>query len=353
MEATPIDFCNTIGFILKNNKDKSNILTELLTSYNINPIHSNTTGFNDNSNHLNIINKFPYIASLISRGNKFLMYFTRIYGENTILMIDRKIKKEEGIQFPKIISICIQANNDLFNGTLLETETILDKNEWTIQFSDLIVQNGNYCYEMNLFDKINAMFSILSKIKLEKYLNPFKIKIKEFYDISELKNLKIENGIYFHPLNCKHKTIEYNLKGFKDNNYNLDLINYDIKNGLLTQLEELKKKTIDTSNSQQTILNKEIIGQVSCTNRYGLFKVSVIQGKELVEIGFIRFISLENKEEFYNQITKYKTIRLVLKYDSEFQKWIPIKNADKKPFNNINDIQEIINYENSNPLLNE
>jgi hypothetical protein len=349
MEASPIEFCNTIGFILKNNKDKSNILSEIKTNYGIEPIQTNSINYNETQNHLSIINRFPYIASLISRGNKFLMYFTRIIGENTILMIDRKIKKEEGIIFPKIISICIQADNELFNGTLLETETILDKNEWTIQISDIIAQSGNYCYEMQIFDRINSMFNILSKLKLDKYLNPYKLKIKEFYDICDLKNLRIENGIYFHPLNGKHKTIEYNLKGFKDNKQKLELINYDIKNGLQIQIEELNKnvliKNISSIDLIKKIKNIEIVGQVDITNRYGIFKVSLLKGKELVEIGNIRFESLENKEEFYDIINRFKTIRLVLKYDYEFKKWIPLKLANKIPFSTITEIQDILEYE--------
>jgi len=352
MEATPIEFCNTIGFILKNNKDKSNILSEIKTNYNIDPIQTNTINFSETANHTSMINRFPYIASLITRGNKFLMYFTRIMGENTVLMIDRKIKKEENIIYPKIISICIQANNDLFDGTILETETILDKNIWTIQFTDIIAKSGNYCNEMHIFDRINTMFDILNNIKLDKYLNPFKIKIKEFYDICELKELKAENsiGIYFHPLNGKHKTIEYNLKGFKDFKQNIELINYDIKIGLSNQLDELKENSLTLSNfTSNDIINKIkdiiIIGQVEITDRFGIFKVKLIKGKELVEIGTIRFESLENKEEFYNKLIKYKTVRLVLKYDYEFKKWIPTKQADKLPFSNISIVQDILEYE--------
>jgi hypothetical protein len=350
MEATPIEFCNTIGFILKNNKDKSNILFEIKSNYNIDPIQTNTICFSDTANHTSIINRFPYIASQITRGNKFLMYFTRIMGENTVLMIDRKIKKEDNIIYPKIISICIQAENELFNGTLLETETILNNNEWTIQLCDIIVNSGNYCYEMQIFDRINTMFNILNKFKLDKFLNPYKIKIKEFYDICDLKNIKIENGIYFHPLNGKHKTIEYNLKGFKDLKENIEFIEYDIKKGLVIQLEEINKNTIINNNiSTMEIINKvkdiQIVGQVEITNRYGIFKVSIIKGKELTEIGNIRFNSLENKEEFYSFIQKYKTIRLVLKYDYEFRKWVPIKQANKTPFSTIAEINDIIEYE--------
>jgi hypothetical protein len=264
-------------------------------------------------------------------------------------MIDRKIKKDDGIIFPKIISICIQADRDLFNGTLLETETILNNNEWTIQLSDIIVYSGNYCYKMQVFDRINTMFNFLTKIKLDKFLNPYKIKIKEFYDICDLKNIRIDNGIYFHPINGEHKTIEYNLKGFKDFKQTIDYINYDIKNGLVVQLEEINKNTFNNNFSTIEIINKikdiQIVAQVDITNRYGIFKVSLIKGKELFEIGNIRFESLENKEEFYGMLLKYKTIRLVLKYNYEFKKWIPVKQANKLPFSTIAEINDIIEYE--------
>jgi len=350
MEASSIEFCNTIGFILRNNKDKSNILSNIQDKFNINILNQDYLTFSENTNHTYMINKFPYIGSLITRGNKFLMYFTRIYGENTVFMIDRKVKREENIIFPKIISICLQAENELFDDTLLEVETILEKNEWTIVFSDIIAKNGNYCKYMHIFDRINSLFDINSKIYLDSYLNPFKIKIKEFYDICCLKNLEIENGIYFHPLNGKHKTIEYRIKGYKESKQLLYLINYDIKNGLEIQLNEIKEnnilETINlTEDIKKNIDNKEIVGQVEITKRYGLYKVSLLKEKDLVEIGFVRFSSLENKDEFSKLIEKYKTIRLILNYNSEYKKWVPKQIADKKPFTNLNEIKDILDYE--------
>lgn len=353
MEATPIEFCNTIGFILKNNKDKSNILSEIQTKYNINPIDSETITFSESQNHSDIINRFPYIGSLITRGNKFLMYFTRIYGENTVIMIDRKIKKEDKIQFPKIISICLPVLDIYFNGSLFEIETLLENNKWTIVLTDVFANNGNSCKEMPIGFRINQLYSFLGNLELDPYLHPFKVKVKEFYEINELKNLKIENGVYFHPQNGKHKTIQFNFNSngtWKDRNQLLELIDYDINKGLEKQLEELNKTIVSssitlTNDLKNDFETREIIGQVELTPRYGLYKVSLLKEKELVEIGTIRFKSLENKEEFSKLIEKYKTIRLILNYDCEFKKWIPKQLADKRPFSTINDIKDILDFE--------
>jgi hypothetical protein len=353
MEATPIDFCNTIGFILKNNKDKSNILSSLKVEYNIDPIIHDCISYNDS--HVETLNKFPYIASLLTRGNKYLLYFTKVMGENTTLMIDRKIKKDENIIFPKIITISLQGNEDLYDNTLLEIETLLENNKWTLYLTNLLVFRGNYCSNIHIFDRITYLFEILGKITLDKYLNPYCIKVKEFYDLNQLKSVNLNNyqGINFHPLNGKHKTIVLNNNfNYKENKYPIDLIDYDIKTGYKQQLDKIGKsgswkEIILTDSLKSELENKEVIGQLEKTDRYGLYKVSFIENKTLVNKGFIRFISLENKEEFSKLIEKYKTIRLVLNYNCLFRKWVPIKLAENKPFTNVNEIISILDYENS------
>ena len=120
METSIIDFCSSRGYNIKNDRFKSDILKNLYNKYQIDINYNNEVSFTNKD--LNNLNKFNHYISVLTSGNKYFLYLTKIKNECYSILIDRKLAKNH--KFPKMIIINFRFKEELYNNTLFETELI-------------------------------------------------------------------------------------------------------------------------------------------------------------------------------------------------------------------------------------
>ena len=140
MNSHKISYCNSSGFLLKNNRSKFDIIDNIKNRLGydfINPIYKS---YSDRL--LPIIKKNNLICTYITSGKSVYMYLTKIYNENICLVIE--LEKNKQNKYPKIISIPCNFSDTLFNNTLFFGEVYRDhKKKWFFIIEDILLLNGN------------------------------------------------------------------------------------------------------------------------------------------------------------------------------------------------------------------
>ena len=87
------------------------------------------TGIRFNSRYAKVYNEQyrnnlnnPHLICIKSSGTPYLLFCTQINDVNYCFLIDKKIK--DGYEYPKIFIVHYRFSNELFQGTLFETELI-------------------------------------------------------------------------------------------------------------------------------------------------------------------------------------------------------------------------------------
>ena len=119
MDLSEIDFCNGIGYNLKNIRHKSDLLKSLKTKFNI-TLQSDDIPFS-NKQLINL-QKYDYSLSVLTGGQPYFLYLTKINNKNYSLFIDKKIMK--GHTFPKIIITNYRFHGSLYSNTIFTGELI-------------------------------------------------------------------------------------------------------------------------------------------------------------------------------------------------------------------------------------
>ena len=145
----------------------------------------------------------PYNTILIGPYNTIL-----IYPYNKIIIVNYRFKEE------------------LFNGTLFETELVRDKsNNWFILIGDIYYYNGDILKDnYNIIDRMNIIYNILENNYIEdKYSDICPLQVKKYFDSgSKSELLKFINslnyksrGIYIVPINKSYSNILYMFKAIQ------------------------------------------------------------------------------------------------------------------------------------------
>jgi len=214
-------FCNRKIDNVTNNNTKSFILKDL----------SLKTGMNYNSNYAKVFNhKFsrnlnnPHIICTKTHGNPYFLFCTQINGVNYTLLIDKKIKS--GYDYPKMFVLHYKFSDEIYNGTLIETELVKDNHEnWFLLLADIYSYKGTTCNSTIVTDRINIIYSILSNnyFPISDGSNDFDsvcpMRVKSYFDYKDYKDSLLEEfipglnykcrGLYFVPLNPKYAKILY------------------------------------------------------------------------------------------------------------------------------------------------
>ena len=83
----------------------------------------------------------PHILCLKTIGSPYLLYCTQINDVNYCFLVDKKIK--DGYDYPKIFLVHYRFNEEIFNGTLFETELLKNNDdEWFLLIGDIYSHNG-------------------------------------------------------------------------------------------------------------------------------------------------------------------------------------------------------------------
>ena len=117
-------------------KEINNVTNNSLKQFILNDFNIKCNGIHHNSKYAKLYNEKyssnlcnPHIICLKTTGTPYFLYCTQINDVNYTFLIDKKIK--EGYEYPKIFILEYKFSDELFKGTLFETELLRDNNnEW-------------------------------------------------------------------------------------------------------------------------------------------------------------------------------------------------------------------------------
>ena len=299
---TKTSFCDKEIDNVTNNDMKKYILGNMNLKSNL-KFNSNYAKLYNNNFSKNLNN--PHIVCLKSLGSPYYLYCTQINDVNYSFLIDKKIK--DGYEYPKIFLLHYRFEQELFKGTLFETELIRDNsNKWELLLGDIYL----YCGEKLLTKQITERINIINDILLNKYIddsfcNICPLKIKIYFDISQIKyitenfidtlNYRVR-GLYFIPMKCSYAKILYL---FNDNEYKK--LNYKNKNTVNFKIVKTIKSDI-----YELYLNNE-------------------KKDSLIKHSYASIPNIKTSEWLKDLFDKKDNIIVECKKNSRFNKWVPIK----------------------------
>jgi len=173
MDCLLINYCGTNGYLIRNNRIKSDLIKSLSDNYDIDLLNYNGYIYNDV-----LIERFerePYLVSFLSGGSRSLLWILNYHGIPTCLLLDRNINENKSTTlmngkriFPKVVSISLEMENlDEYIDSVWEIEINKkpDDEEWTYLLSDLLVLEGKP-FKKSLMEKILLMIKFYNDINI-------------------------------------------------------------------------------------------------------------------------------------------------------------------------------------------
>ena len=202
-DITKTSFCGKVIDNITSNDMKKYILDEL----------KHKTGIEYKQNYAKIYNpkfsknlKNPHLLCLKSFGSPYLLYCTKIHNVNYCLLIDKKVKS--GYLYPKMFIVHYRFVDDIYYGTLFETELLRDNtNKWLLLIGDIYYYKDKKYYKtIDIVKRMNLIHTIFETEYInDSFCDICPIQIKKYFEINELDEIK---G-FIHKLNYKIKGYYY------------------------------------------------------------------------------------------------------------------------------------------------
>ena len=311
---TKTSFCGKTVDNVTNNQLKKFILNELMLKcgriqYNTRYAKIYNEQYSRNLNN-------PHIICLKSTGAPYLLFCTQINGRNYSLLIDKKVKV--GYDYPKIFVTHYKFNNEIFDGTLFETELLRDKqNNWCLLIGDIYFYKSQNCNHRVIMDRMNIIHTCLStEYNPDSFKDICPIQVKKYFDYSDKEyifktfipklNYKTR-GLYFVPIKPSYSKILYMFKeGDLDNKI-------EKKNTLYFLIQKTLKRDV-----------------------YDLY----LQGKNnIVKQGIACIPTLQCSlmvRELFNNFSE--DIIVECKYNEKFKKWQPLQKIINEEISKIDEV---------------
>ena len=308
---TTTSFCDKEIDNVTDNNMKKYILDNLFTKSNLKYNNNYAKLYNDNfSRNLNN----PHLVCLKTIGSPYYLFCTQINNVNYCFLIDKKIK--DGYKFPKIFLVHYRFDPKIFNGTLFEVELLRDNsNKWQLLIGDIYVYCGEKLTTKQITERMNLINEIiLNEYKDDSFCNICPIKIKRYFNISEIKYITEEfinsldyrvRGLYFIPLKCSYAKILYL---FNDSEYKKT--NYKNKN----------------KNKNKNTLNFKIIKTIK-SDVYELYLNNETKSS-LIKHSYASIPNIKTSKWLKELFDKKENIIVECKLNKRFNKWTPIKEGE-------------------------
>jgi hypothetical protein len=339
MQTGYISFCDKIGFNIKTQNVKENILKEIYNISNIKIIQKHFEILKHN--HFNKLNDNPHLISLKSNGNPYLLYLTSYNFINTSIFIDKKI--QAGYFLPRMIISRFNFPDELFDNTLIEGEMIKNNNnKWIFLINDIYIHKGISLNNKNLMKRLDILKNIFNNyqndiddvclFQINKYFTYDKFN----YLINDYKNSLnySSRGIYFKPLYFKFKNILYN---FDDSLIcKVQKIKYQKNNEFISNNKLINKNNITSSKTSEISIKSSsnnsfkilYIENTDLPDVYNLYNFdnTINNLKSTNQIAYIPNIESSN---FTKNLFTHKPINTKIKVkcilNQKFNKWTPIQ----------------------------
>jgi hypothetical protein len=180
MNTTKIKYCNNNGFLIKNDRNKYNILKKINNIIGYNVLNSNYKIYSDRL--IDSIKHPSMLATYITIGKPCFIFLTKLYGENVNLIIEKTVNDNN--LYPKIVSVLLNFDEMLYTDTLISAEIYRQGNSWYLIIDTLLIYKGfnvNYTNVNNIkminkiADGVKYTPINLCKIITKKFISPNKI----------------------------------------------------------------------------------------------------------------------------------------------------------------------------------
>ena len=351
MNTYKVDYCNSKGFLIKNERFKYNYIQNLTKKLNTNILEIYDKSYTDRLLH--VIKNKNMAVTYISGGKYVYLYCTKIYNEPISMILELE-SKNNNIN-PRIISVSLNFNKDVFNETLFYGELYRNhEGKWIFLIENLKLYKNKIIN--NVYNSIKICNNLIKNEYNYNQLSPFLLKNKKFFQLNNIENSvneilrnKIQfKGVKFYGLsNPIVFYINTNNYRNKENNYiefptidsKLDekkkLINIEYDN----ELSLTNKNVNDTFEYQLNVLYLEL----RFTNSYGVYEVYGRQLDKLILVGKARINSIEISNQLLNLNKNSVIVKVV--YSFIFKKFT-VLSIENGTIDNINKIKkEISNYD--------
>lgn len=326
MQIGNISFCEKNAINIKTDKIKKQCLDKLQSIYNVNILSKHYYLYNEHT--IEKLQNHPYITSLKSDGNPYLLFLTRLNNVNTCIMIDKKI--QQGYFLPRMIIIHLQFTDNLFDDTIFDGEMIKDNNNnWVFIINDLYALSGQHTNEQNVIKRINQVYQILQTQFVVNEDDLFNVQVKKYFKCDDIEDM-IEifkqtvpyssRGVIFKPMFLRFKDILYN--------FNNSLINYKVRTKVgntneFIEINHKKDENIQANVPSSYIdINEFNIKKTDIPDVYELHdSENKLVGNACVnKMQVSKFLSDLFENSNINSKFKVKCV-----YNSKFKKWTPIE----------------------------
>ena len=309
------NFCNKSVDNIVSNDMKKYIIEDMKLKTSLTPSSRYAKIFNiQYSKNLNN----PHIFCLKTYGSPYLLYLTKINNVNYTLLIDKKIKT--GHDYPKMFIVQYRFNDDLYYGTLFETELLRDDdNGWQLLLGDIYYHKGKMLKDKVITDRIDIMHDMLKDEYIDdRFCDICPLMIKRYFDMNDKEkafnefipelNYKIR-GLYFVPINVRYSNILYM---FKD--------------------DELKNLFVTKDN------NKRLNFKITKSMKPEIYELHLNDKDTLKQVCYAYIKNIEMSQYIYDLLKDDSDIVMECEYNDRFKKWEPIKRTLQR-IHHINDLE--------------
>ncbi len=222
MQIGEISFCGTIGYNIKDDDYKKQILNELENNFNFKVIQKHhdrlAPGCPYYERTIKRISQVPHLVSTKTNGNPYMLYLTRHNSTNQCIFIDKKI--QHGYFTPRMIIVKLWFDDCLFKNTLFDGEMIKDKNgQWTFIMNDILAKQNENLSSMTLIPRLNILYDTLQNYYFEDDTSCCRIYVKKYFKYEQIEYIIHEfipslpytcRGLYFKPIYLNFKDVLYN-----------------------------------------------------------------------------------------------------------------------------------------------
>jgi hypothetical protein len=329
MRIGDISFCDKIGYNIRSDETKKQILDKLEKKYGIRIIARHYDKF-DQTRSVPVLNRNPHLICARSNGNPYMLYLTRYNFVDICIFIDKKV--QQGYFLPRMIVAHLMLGTGAVHDDTIMHGEMIKKNDgtWVFAINDMTVYKGRLLSEENLVKRLNYVYMLLESEYIEDDMTPFKIVVKKFFAYDEVEALEshIKNlpytcrGLYFKPLFIKFRDI---------------LINFD--DALVKKVERYKvggtfmlntpapappspppPPTASPKSNQTPTQTRFYTKKTSAPDVYDIFD----ENGTAVGIACIPTMALSKKMRLlFDTKTIVDKVNLPYTYSDKFNKWVP------------------------------
>tara|TARA_E500000331_G_scaffold354980_1_gene409361 strand:- start:2987 stop:3934 length:948 start_codon:yes stop_codon:yes gene_type:complete len=309
MHLGSISFCDRIGYNIKSNEVKKNILDALETKFLIKIIQKHYFKVEGDVS-MKHITATPHSVTIRTNGNPYLLYYTTYDGTPIMYFIDKKI--HPSYQLPRIIIGRGQFDEELFKDTLLDGEMVkLNDNRWCFMINDIIAYKGMHLIKKTLPDRLNIIYNLLeTEYTQDTNMDVCMYRVKQYFNLcvdtlEKIKFIKYPftiRGIYFWAYNLKYKP---------------KLINIDD-----SVIKDVNVKIKEQPDFNISISKRELL--LTKTDTPDIYNVSNDRGNDL-GIACVQSLSLSLwlREIFKKSTVANSSKRFLCVWNEKWSKWVP------------------------------